>query len=148
MSINSSPATYLTIPTVSPRSIYFGTSSRPLTTYITYILIFAFLHTIHSSHGQLHIDARPNRLLQLLIGKSWCDPVSQERIHLLRRTPNKAIWLQEGIEAVLDWVKVRVRTDAVDQIVLEAKLFDLVRSFVRQNLTTASACNALQTRDG
>lgn len=87
-----------------------------------------------SSNIQFHALAALERLLQFLSVQRGLHPLGEEAVDLLRRATNEARGVEQRIKVALDWVEVRVRADALDQVVLEPELLHLMRRLVRQNL--------------
>jgi hypothetical protein len=85
-------------------------------------------------HTQFHPLARTNSVLKLLTRKGRLNPFLQESIDLLRSPTNEARRVQQRIKVRLDRLKVRISSNTIKQIVLEAKLLDLVSSFMGENL--------------
>lgn len=87
-----------------------------------------------SSNMQIDLLALRNGSLDLGIFQRRLHPLFQERVNLLGRAADEARWVQQRVELVFDGVEVRVSADALDQVVLEAELLDLVPGFVGQDL--------------
>ena len=73
-------------------------------------------------------------ILQLRIVQGRSHPLLDELVHLLRCTTNEATRLKKHLQLVLDRIEVRILLNTLDQVVLQSKLFNLVRSFVRKDL--------------
>lgn len=77
-------------------------------------------------HRQFNFLALMDRLLQLLGSQGRYNPVLQERVYLFGSASDEARRVQERVEMAFDGVKVRVATNAIDQIIVEPEVLHLV----------------------
>ena len=84
-----------------------------------------------SLHSQLHTLGLCNLFLVRL--QSGLHPFLDKLVHLLRRTPNKRLGIQEVVQNPPYWLKVRVPFDPLDEVVLPALLLDHPRGLVGED---------------
>ena len=99
-------------------------------------------HVITFSNGQLRLRPALNPAPTLLVVQGRFHPLFDKFLHLLRCPTHEALRVKEGREILLNRVEVRVSLDALDEIVLETELLDLVGGFMRQDLQTVSQLRA------
>ena len=93
------------------------------------ILIFTAV-----SDSQLSLHTAFDSTATLIVIQSRLDPLFDKLLHLLWCPPNETLRVKEGVKAFFDRVEVRIGLDALDEVVLQAELLDLVGSLMRQDL--------------
>lgn len=95
------------------------------------------------SHRRVRLDVELCLLalgehgLQLSVRKRGLYPLGEELVDLLWRAAGEGARVEQRVELALDRVEVRVRAHALDEVVVEPELLDLVRGLVRQDLQSA-----------
>jgi len=84
--------------------------------------------------AEFNLGAFGNRLLQILLLQSRTNPVSQECRYLLGCASDEGSRVKKRVKFALDWFEVRIGTNAVDEVILQSQLLDLVAGLMREDL--------------
>lgn len=87
----------------------------------------------------LNMQFDPPTLLHdiLKLGKRRFYPILQEHINLLWRTADETGWIEQLVELICDGIEVRIFSDSVNKIILEAEVLHSKACFVREYLSMA-----------